>query len=129
MIGGMSMSTSSESGGDKDGVNTVSEQRKRISGEAVKLIRQSSDSNLKISRVNALKKSVTQQHDGVAQILLGSKETVERKKLIEAAFRVCKEAFLEVAALYLGTIENRSSEINLEAKVKNSVLETLTEFV
>lgn len=59
---------------------------------------------MNISRINALKASVCKQNDNISQILLSGKETLDRRSKIESAFRMCKEAFMEVTTVnsYVG---------------------------
>lgn len=79
-----------------------------------------------ISRTNALKNLVNKHNDELAGILLGSKESVERKKAIEASFRVCKEAFLEIASAHMQLLENRYNNISLD-DIRSVVSEVICE--
>lgn len=58
------------------------------------------------SRVNALRASVNRHTD--IEILLSSKETVEKRAIIESAFRVCRDAFMEVSVVLLNLLDERS---------------------
>lgn len=44
---------------------------------------------------------------------MGSKESLDRKRAIESAFRACKEAFLEVSTACLGLLENNVAPSSL----------------
>ncbi|XP_011859674.1 PREDICTED: uncharacterized protein LOC105557119 [Vollenhovia emeryi] len=66
------------------------------------------DSFVSAARVVALRHSVNEHHDGISKLLLSSKESLEKRMLIESAFRECKEAFVELSTAYLNLIENNS---------------------
>lgn len=53
---------------------------------------------MNISRINALKASVSKQND-ISKLLLSGRETLDKRSKIESAFRICKEAFMEVTTV------------------------------
>lgn len=57
------------------------------------------------SRINALRRSVDERYDSVSSLLLGSKESLERRTQIHSAFKICKETFIEVAGMMMGALE------------------------
>lgn len=80
-----------------------------------------------ISKINALKQTVNRHNDDVSGLLLSSKDSKERRKDIEKAFRECKEAFLEVANVLTNILEDRSvlTEGSLEEAVRRAVTDAL----
>ncbi|EZA53604.1 hypothetical protein X777_06914 [Ooceraea biroi] len=67
---------------------------------------------LSASGVNSLRRSVNRHNDNVAKVLLGSKDSIEKRKSLESAFRACKEAFFEVSAAYLSLLDERQTGQN-----------------
>lgn len=63
---------------------------------------------LAISKLNALRQSVDRHNNDIAKLLLSSKESLERRGHIEAAFRTCKEAFVEVSTMLMGSLEGNA---------------------
>lgn len=60
------------------------------------------------SRVNALRAAVNGHADSVAKFILSSKESLEKRTNAESAFRACKDAFLEVSAILMGVLDERT---------------------
>lgn len=65
--------------------------------------------SLNASRVNALRAIVNRHSDAVAKALLNSKEVFEKKATIEAAFRACRDAFMEVSTVLVNLMEERAA--------------------
>ncbi|KAL6419272.1 hypothetical protein ACFW04_014001 [Cataglyphis niger] len=59
------------------------------------------------SRVNVLWATVNRHTDAVSKLLLSSKETLEKREIIESAFRVCREAFMEMSTVLISLIDER----------------------
>lgn len=68
---------------------------------------------LNASRVNALRATVDRHSDTVSKLLLASKESLEKKAIIEAAFRACRDAFMEVSTVLVNLLDERSATANL----------------
>lgn len=119
----MPLSTSVEEEGEDESVNSDQEDKRRQRRGADGGRRESYDRYLSISKINALKNSVNGYCDEIAKLLLSSKETAERKRVIESAFRVCKEAFLEVATMLTCCVESGPSDI----KIRSAVMGALTD--
>lgn len=78
------------------------------------------------SRVNALRASVNRHSDSLSRLLLSSKETLVKRTAIEAAFRTCRNAFMEVSAVLINLLDERSTTANLSpGDVKKAVVEVL----
>lgn len=80
------------------------------------------------SRVNALRASVNRHTDSALEALLSSKEALAKKSTIEAAFRACRDVFLEVSAVLIDLLDERAlnSPVGLSAgDVKRAVVEAL----
>lgn len=83
---------------------------------------------MSVSKIHALRKSVMRQHDSVAKILLACKESLDKKAIIESAFRACKEAFLEVSAVLLHTLEESDGDKDVTVdRVKEAMRKILRE--
>lgn len=80
---------------------------------------------LNYSRVNALRATVMKHSESVYKLLLSSKETLERRSTIEAVFRACRDAFLEVSAVLIDILEVRSNACVSAEDIKNAVAEAL----
>ncbi|CAL1672108.1 unnamed protein product [Lasius platythorax] len=61
-------------------------------------------------RINALNDTVNKHCDDIFKILSASKETIERKTIIESGFRACRDAFKEVAVTLINLLDDRASE-------------------
>ena len=75
---------------------------------------------------SALKQSIHSHCDKVADILLASKNTKDKKAQIEAAFCYCKEAFVELSVAYINLLSNSSHTPLLESigeVVRGAVME------
>ncbi|CAL1671737.1 unnamed protein product [Lasius platythorax] len=81
---------------------------------------------LNVSRVNALRASIERHSDMVSRALLASKKTANNRATIEAAFRACREAFLEVSTVLVNKLEVRIAPGRLmEEDIRKVVEETL----
>lgn len=78
---------------------------------------------MNMSRLNALKLSVAKHDENLAKILLSSKESLEKRSQIAAAFRVCKEAFMEVTTVLANLIEEKVKGSSLMEDMKKAVTE------
>ncbi|KMQ82627.1 peptidyl-trna hydrolase [Lasius niger] len=57
-------------------------------------------------------------------MLFSSKETLERRTVIEAAFRACGDAFLEVSAVLTNLLDESPTSMNISVKdIKKVVVE------
>lgn len=117
-----------------DGCVEGREGMSRVPSTTGLLKKASTSSALTISKINALKQKVNRHNDTVAQTLLFSKVALEKRKDIEAAFRECKEAFLEVTTVLSGILEERDASASVSAEglvrtVKDAVVEALGEGV
>lgn len=82
----------------------------------------STNGALTISKINELKQSINDRNDDVSRILLASKDTLEKRKKIEAAFRECKEAFLEVSTVLVNILKDGAlSSCGIAEVVKKAV--------
>jgi len=79
------------------------------------------------SKVNALRQSINRHNDNVAKILLANKESLDRRTQIECAFRVCKEAFIELSSAYLTLLENGTTSPITSEKLKNVIDKSVSE--
>lgn len=79
------------------------------------------------SRVDALRQSVNGHHDSISKLLLSSKESLEKRSQIEAAFRVCKEAFVELSAAYFGLLDSSAALLPLSQDFKDCISKMITE--
>lgn len=64
-----------------------------------------------VSRVNALKASIDRHSDAIYKLLLGSKEHLDKRMQIESAFRVCRDAFIEVSSVLTNLLEEQSTVV------------------
>ncbi|RLU21146.1 hypothetical protein DMN91_005519 [Ooceraea biroi] len=62
---------------------------------------------ISVLRINALKRSIGRHNDNVAKILLGSRDTLDKRQSVESAFRACKEAFFEISSAYINLLDER----------------------
>lgn len=106
------------------------------------LSKQSSNSNLipgmsersgfdimNASRVNALRATVNRHSDAAMKALLASKETLANKAVIEAAFRTCRDAFMEIATILINVFDERiTSSASKTGDVKRIVGDELNAF-
>lgn len=83
----------------------------------------SSDASTIVSRISALKASVDRNCSNVTQVLSASKETKDKKCQIEAAMRMCREAFMEVSSILFYTIEERFKQDAVIADIKKTIAE------
>lgn len=83
---------------------------------------------LSANRMGALKAALYRHNNAISKVLLGSKETLDKKKIIESAFRACKEAFLKLSAAYLGLLEGSTTAFPSLIDIKEVVTEFLLEF-
>src|SRR5215831_18940233 len=79
------------------------------------------------SRVNVLRQTIHEYNDNLSKILLGSKESIDRRVQIEYAFRACKEAFLELLAAYLMLLDGKETVTSLSEDLKNHVKNIISE--
>lgn len=81
---------------------------------------------LNSSRVNALRATVDRHSDTVSRVLLTSKETLKKKAIIEAAFRACRDTFIEMSTVLINLLDERSISGNVPAMdVRKVVVEML----
>lgn len=80
---------------------------------------------LSISKVNALRASVDKHNDAVAKVLLTSRDSLDKKSIIESAFRACKEAFVEVSLDLINLLEAKKEESGLVISIKKVVEKAL----
>lgn len=89
---------------------------------------ESSFEALNISRVSALRIMIERHRDTVSRILLTRKESLEKRSMIESAFRACRDAFVEMSDVFTNLLEERSTHNNsLEADIRKAVVDTLDE--
>ena len=89
----------------------------------------SAGSIMNISPLNALRSTVNSHHKAVNKILLSSKETADRKTTIDTAFRVCKEAFLDLSSACIAMLENKTESSTLSlVDVKSALEDVLSKF-
>lgn len=93
------------------------------------MLERSTGNVMNVSRINALRNSISVHNDAVAKILLSSKESAEKKQQIESAFRVCKEAFFDLSSACLYMLENNEpvSSPSL-GDIKDAVAGALSDF-
>lgn len=87
----------------------------------------SRSNHVDIAKINTLKASVNKHYDVVTKFLLTSKETAEKRSQLEIAFRVCKDAFLEMATSLAYYLENGSATHTI-GDVKLAVREVMEDF-
>lgn len=81
-----------------------------------------------VSRITELRQSINKHNDRIAKLLLSSKETSERRTIVEAAFRACRDAFNEVTTVLIGVLNDKSEAKSLDLDgVKRVVLDALNE--
>lgn len=95
---------------NNDSINIRQSSVLSISGQGASDRGVSKNNNLRLSKINSLKISVNNHNNTFTKIMLSSKETAEKRGQLEAAFRFCKEAFLEMANTLKCLIEEGSSE-------------------
>lgn len=102
--------------------SNVRKQQSDLSRElsSVELDKSLNNSKL-ISRINALKSSVNRRHDSITEILLKSKESSDKRSSIEQAFRVCKDAFVEVASYLIGFLNQEQSNELSSSDIKEVI--------
>ncbi|XP_020297471.1 uncharacterized protein LOC109862001 [Pseudomyrmex gracilis] len=118
--------------GDEDG-----EDSSGLCRDGSKMTRTSSRSNMidksppgiimSVSKINALRASISKHEETFTRLMLSSKDTIERKAQIESAFRVCKEAFLDVSSVLAHLLEEKSSEKSVIREVRRVVMDALRE--
>lgn len=87
----------------------------------------STSGNVLISKINSLRSLVNKNSDSISKVLLTSKESADRKGIIESAFRACKEAFVELSVIIVTVLEERTSTVLTSENVKKIVSNALTE--
>lgn len=81
---------------------------------------------LTITGINDLCASVNSQNDELTKLLLGSRDLLKNRILIESAFRKCKEAFLKVAIELADRIEHDANRERMQMEnIKESVREAV----
>lgn len=82
---------------------------------------------LNSSRVNALRATVDRHTDAVSRVLLSSKETLDRRVVIESAFRACRDAFIEVSTVLMSLLDGSASSAGILAgDIRKVVVRALT---
>ncbi|KAL6418568.1 hypothetical protein ACFW04_012005 [Cataglyphis niger] len=71
-----------------------------------------------------LRATVNRHTDAVSKLLLSSKETLEKRRIIESAFRACRDAFMEVSTVLTSLIDERSTSYTA-VDIKKVVVEVL----
>ncbi|KAL6431975.1 hypothetical protein ACFW04_007425 [Cataglyphis niger] len=61
------------------------------------------------SRVSALRATVNRQTEAASKLLLSSKETLEKRGIIESVFCACRDVFMEVPTVLTSIIDERST--------------------
>ncbi|XP_020297161.1 uncharacterized protein LOC109861773 [Pseudomyrmex gracilis] len=84
-----------------------------------------SNARINVSKINALRVSVDRNSDVISKLLLSSKETVEKRSLIESAFRACREAFIEVSTVLAHILEERPVDHPTLDDIRGVVTEVL----
>ncbi|XP_011171106.1 uncharacterized protein LOC105203880 [Solenopsis invicta] len=93
--------------------------RKRISLTNVSLA--PNLTNVSASQILALRQTVNRYSDELAKILLSSEESLKRRRQIESAFCVCRDAFLELSSAYLNALEHKASPPPLSEDLKSHI--------
>ncbi|XP_020295237.1 uncharacterized protein LOC109860519 [Pseudomyrmex gracilis] len=88
----------------------------------------SSGIDMNVSRVHAMRRSISEHANAVSRLLLTSKDSSDRRFQIESAFRSCKEAFFELSTLYLYLLEERKNDSLSPESVKNIITQALSQF-
>jgi len=78
-----------------------------------------------VSKINALRASIGKHEEVLTRIMLTSKESADRRTRIESAFRVCKEAFLDVSSVLAHLLEEKSSGKTMVREIKGVVEDAL----
>ena len=68
---------------------------------------------LNLSRVNALRATVKRHSDTISKLLLLCKESLERHTTIESAFWACRDALMEVSAVFTYTAVELANKITI----------------
>src|SRR5436309_1136795 len=102
-------------GPDDNGVEKQGLQR-RASNTAIAGMLERPVGAMNIERVNLLSNVVDGQSNKVYKFLMSNKETVDKRGIIEAAFRTCRDAFMEVSAALISLLGERSSNSNVDTK-------------
>src|SRR5436190_22216976 len=61
---------------------------------------------MNVARLNALRNSINEHHSIISKMLLSSKELADKRSQIDAAFRICKEAFFDLSSACIVLLEN-----------------------
>lgn len=86
-------------------------------------------SRMNVSRVNALRASINRHTDNIVQTLLTSKETKPNRAVIEASYRACRDAFMEVSTFLINLLEERSANAGVATQdIKKAVADALDDF-
>lgn len=90
----------------------------------------SSIDTMNSSRVNALSRASVNRHsEAISRLLLSSKKTLDKRAIIESAFRACRDAFMEVWVVLLNLLDERStSACILAGDVRRVVTEVLDKY-
>ncbi|XP_011861446.1 PREDICTED: uncharacterized protein LOC105558396 [Vollenhovia emeryi] len=81
---------------------------------------------LNVSRVSALRASIERHSDMISRALLTSKDTANNRATIEAAFRACREAFLEVSTVLVNKLDEKIAHRRMAGEdIRKVVEETL----
>lgn len=89
------------------------------------MLEKSTVGGMSISQICALRQSILRRDDAVAKIFMASKESLEKRAVVESAYRLCKEAFLEVAAVLIQTLDKGDMRVAIVEEVKMIVSEAL----
>lgn len=128
---GVSMSERSSSlhmrdaGGDcsSDGSVSGSGVASRSSTIAGKL-----STEVTVSRANVLRSVIKKHCDSVMNLLLGSKELLDKRKTVESAFRACHDAFVELHTAYVSLLGERTTVEGVKIEeIKKAVVDVIRE--
>lgn len=118
-----SSASASEKDGDTVVVNTADFDVSRSSGRGV--LGKSPKEEVLVSRAKVLYNEVNNQDDVFANAMLGSKEAIDKRKMLNKAFRVCKDAFMEIYSMYLSCVEDKRERERVEERIVGAVTRAL----
>ena len=120
---GVDIGGQDDSGVERRGLTRQSHSSSSLNNSSMQ---ESSFEALNLSRVNALKATVESHSDLISKLMLSSKESLEKRTTIESAFRACRDAFMEVSAVFTFMLEERMSSNSLSVEdVKTAVNEVM----
>lgn len=79
-----------------------------------------------VTRASTLKNVINKHCESVMNILIGSKDSIDKKKSVESAFRACHEAFSELFTAYIALLSEKSVADGVKIdEIKRAVIEVL----